>query len=453
MDEHHVHGPHCGCPIEEVRDGGDLSLPHVVIVGAGFGGLSAAKALAKTPVRVTLIDRRNHHLFQPLLYQVATAGLSPNQIATPIRTVTRGDQRTEVLLGEVEGVDRATRQVKLDERTIDYDYLVLATGARHSYFGHDEWAGFAPGLKTLEDATELRKRILLAFERAELERDPGERARLLTFVVIGAGATGIEMAGSIAELARHALAKDFRNINPECSRVVLVEGGPRILPVFPEALSAHARQTLEGLGVEILLNAMVTDCGEFGVSLGQQRIEARTIIWAAGVAASPVAKWLSIKGDRAGRVPVKADLSIEGDPRVFVIGDCASAMGANGKPLPGLAPVAKQQGAYVAALIKRAVGGKPAPADFDYKDFGAMATVGRKSAIADFGVFRLHGFIGWLAWSVVHIYFLIGFRNRLAVAIDWAWSYLTYERGSRLITGAVMTRTRAADHETNSKAA
>ncbi len=413
-------------------------LPHVVIIGAGFGGLTAATKLARAPVHVTLIDRRNHHLFQPLLYQVATAGLSPNQIATPIRTIVRHQRNTDVLLDEVSGLDVARKEVLLAGRRLPYDYLVVATGARHAYFGHDAWESFAPGLKSLDDALEHRKRILLAFERAELEKDPEERARLLTFVVIGGGATGVELAGSIAELARKALVKDFRHISPQCARVVLIEAGPRLLPVFAEALSETARSALERLGAEVRLNTSVTAIDAEGVELGDARIDSRTVLWAAGVASSPVAAWTGAEADRAGRTRVGEDLSLPGYPDVFVIGDCASVAGADGKPLPGTAPVAKQQGAYVADIIVRALAGDGERPSFRFQDFGTMATVGRKAAVADFGSgVQLHGFIGWLVWSAAHIYFLIGFRNRIAVALDWLWSYLTYERGARLITGPI----------------
>lgn len=440
----HVHSVMCGCSPEMRASGESDTRPRVVIVGAGFGGLSAAKALNKADVRVTLVDRRNHHLFQPLLYQVATAGLSPGQIATPIRTVLRKQKNAEVLLGTVTGVDAARRRVKLGEHEINYDYLVLATGARHSYFGRDEWEQFAPGLKSLEDATELRKRILLAFERAELEEDAEARERLLTFVVIGAGPTGVEMAGSIAELAHRALASDFRAIDPHAARVVLVEAGPRALSSFPEKLSAYTEKELGKLEVEMMVNTKVVGVDANGVMLqGADGVVAALpsacVIWAAGVAASPVAKWLGVEGDRAGRVSVGPDLTVPGHPEIFVIGDCALSVGKNGKPVPGLAPVAKQQGEYVGALLKR-LRAKPgaARAAFAYKDFGALATIGRKIAIADFGGgFQLRGFIGWLTWSLAHIYFLIGFRNRFSVALDWAWSYLTFERGARLITGPV----------------
>lgn len=439
----HVHSRTCGCSPDERANGESDTRPRVVIVGAGFGGLSAAKALNKADVRVTLVDRRNHHLFQPLLYQVATAGLSPGQIATPIRTVLRKQKNAEVLLGTVTGVDTARREVKLGEHAINYDYLVLATGARHSYFGRDEWEQFAPGLKSLEDATELRKRILLAFERAELEEDAAARQRLLTFVVIGAGPTGVEMAGSIAELAHRALASDFRAIDPHAARVVLVEAGPRALSAFPEKLSAYTEKELGRLEVEMMANTKVVGIDANGVMLqGADGVVAALpsacVIWAAGVAASPVAKWLDVDGDRAGRVAVGPDLTVPAHPEIFVIGDCALATGKGGKPLPGLAPVAKQQGEYVGALLKRlnkAPGAARTP--FRYKDFGALATIGRKIAIADFGGVQLRGFIGWLTWSLAHIYFLIGFRNRFSVALDWAWSYLTFERGARLITGPV----------------
>jgi NADH dehydrogenase len=442
----HVHSPTCGCSAEARLSGEADKRPRVVIVGAGFGGLSAAKALAKANVRVTLVDRRNHHLFQPLLYQVATAGLSPGQIATPIRTVLRRQKNAEVLLGTVTGVDKDKREVILagdaEGHRINYDYLVIATGARHSYFGHDEWEKFAPGLKSLEDATELRKRILLAFERAELEKDVEARKRLLTFVVIGAGPTGVEMAGAIAELARRALASDFRAIDPRGARVILVEAGPRALSNFPLSLSRYAEKSLTRLGAELMANARVTSVDESGITLqtstGEKRVPSACVIWAAGVAASPVAKWLGLEADRAGHVPVKTDLTIEGHPEIFVIGDCALVKDKDGKPLPGLAPVAKQQGEYVGRLLKAEFRSPYEPRlPFRYKDFGALATVGRKAAIADFGSIKLTGFIGWLTWCVAHIYFLIGFRNRFSVALDWTWSYLTFERGARLITGPI----------------
>ncbi len=445
----HVHSATCGCTPEMRATGETDNRPRVVIVGAGFGGLSAAKTLHRADVRVTLVDRRNHHLFQPLLYQVATAGLSPGQIATPIRTILRKQKNAEVLLGTVTSVDSAARHVVLDGREINYDYLVIATGARHSYFGRDDWEQFAPGLKSLEDATELRKRILLAFERAELEEDEAARKRLLTFVVIGAGPTGVEMAGSIAELAHRALASDFRAIDPHAARVVLVEAGPRALSTFPEKLSAYTEKQLRKLGVELMMNTKVVGIDDDGVALtgsaASDNLPSACVIWAAGVAASPVAKWLSVEGDRAGRVPVGADLTVAGHPEIFVIGDCALAIGRNGKPVPGLAPVAKQQGEYVGRLLT-ALRRKPVSErkPFHYQDYGALATVGRKIAIADFGRIRLTGFIGWLTWCLAHIYFLIGFRNRFSVALDWTWSYLTFQRGARLITGPVAEPARPA---------
>jgi NADH dehydrogenase len=408
-------------------------------VGAGFGGLSAARALAKANVRVTLVDRRNHHLFQPLLYQVATAGLAPNQIATPIRTILRKQKNAEVLLGTVTGIDKTRQLVMVDDRAINFDYLILATGAQHSYFGREDWQTFAPGLKSLEDATELRKRILVAFERAEAEPDENERKRLLTFVVIGAGPTGVEMAGAIAELAHKALANDFRAIDPQSARIVLIEGGPRVLPAFPEALSAYTLKALTCLGVEVKVNSKVLGMDSRGVALEDGALlPSACVIWAAGVASSPVAKWLGVEPDRAGRTPVLDDLSIEGQRSIFVIGDCALARARNGKPLPGLAPVAKQQGEYVGRLITGMVQSSwKSWRPFRYKDFGSLATIGRKIAVADFGALRLRGLAGWLTWCLAHVYFLIGFRNRFSVIMDWIWSYLTFQRGSRLITGSL----------------
>jgi NADH dehydrogenase len=408
--------------------------PRVVIVGGGFAGLHAARALRHADAHITLIDRRNHHLFQPLLYQVATAGLAPTQIATPIRAIVRRQKNTDVLMGEVTGVDADARQVKIGNQRIPYDYLVLATGARHAYFGHDEWEPFAPGLKTLEDATSLRARILLAFERAELEPDPAERARLTTFVLIGGGATGVEMAGAIVELAKKALVSDYRRIDPKMARVVLVEAGPKLLAQFPDDLSESARKSLEKLGVEVRLGAAVTGCDAGGVAMGATRIESRCVIWAAGVQSSPAAKWLGATADRAGRAIVGPDLRIDGHREIFVIGDCALASGPGGQPLPGLASVAKQEGKYAGQAILDELAGRPVK-PFAYTNYGELATIGRKAAIADFHGLHLRGFIGWLVWSFAHIYFLIGFRNRIAVALDWTWSYLTFERGARLITG------------------
>jgi NADH dehydrogenase len=408
--------------------------PRVVIVGGGFGGLSAAKALAKAPFEVTLIDRNNHHLFQPLLYQVATAALSPADIAWPIRHVLRGQKNISVMLAAVTGVDLARKEVVTDNRRLPYDYLVIATGARHAYFGHDDWAEFAPGLKTIDDATAVRRRILLAFEHAENESDAEERARLLTFVVIGGGATGVEMAGAIAELATRALAADFRSIDPRSARIILVEAASRVLTPFDEKLSDTARRALEQLGVEVRLGAAVTDCNADGVRLGSDLIPTCTVIWAAGVMASSAGQWLGAETDRAGRVKVRADLSVPGHPDVFVIGDTAELADASGALLPGVAPVAKQQGQYVArALIARREG-RTVPA-FRYRDYGSLATIGRSRAVMQLGRFRISGFLAWVLWSIVHIYFLIGFRNRFVVALNWAWNYLTFQRGSRLITG------------------
>jgi NADH dehydrogenase len=412
-----------------------MARPHIVIVGAGFGGLSAAHALAGADADVTVIDRRNYHLFQPLLYQVATAGLSPAQIASPIRSILRHAQNVQVLLGRVTGVDREKRTVTLEDRTISYDTLVLATGARHAYFGHDEWESVAPGLKKIDDATAIRRRILTAFEHAEATDSHEARRRLLTFVVIGAGPTGVEMAGAIAELARVALRRDFRNIDPSEASIVLVEAGPRVLVAFPPVLSSAAQRALERLGVEVRLGTPVTRCDEEGVTIGDERLPAATIVWAAGVAASSAAGWLGADKDRVGRVIVGSDLTLPGHPEIFCIGDTAHALGAGGQPLPGLAPVAKQQGAYVARVLRARIAGKPAPVPFRYRDFGTMATIGRRAAVADFGWVKLEGTLAWLLWGVVHISFLIGFRNRLVVLLDWLWSYVTFQSGARLITG------------------
>jgi NADH dehydrogenase len=407
--------------------------PRVVIIGAGFGGLSAAKQLAQAPFDVTIVDRHNYHLFQPLLYQVATAGLSPGDIASPIRGILRRQKNANVILAKVSGVDIARKEVIAEGRHIRFDYLIVATGAEHAYFGHD-WSSYAPGLKTIDDATYLRRRILLAFERAETEPDADERRRLLNFVVVGGGPTGVEMAGAIAELAKRALASDFRSIDPRCAQIILIEAGPRLLAPFDPALSEAARRSLEQLGVEVRLGTGVTDCDCSGVSLGQDRLQTRTIIWAAGVKASPVAEWLAVDSDRAGRVNVQDDLSVRGHPNVFVIGDAAAATGPDAKPLPGVAPVAKQQGWYVANLLIARAEGKTLPA-FRYRDFGSMATIGRKRAVAQLGAFKVSGLAAWLLWSLAHVYFLIGFRNRLAVATNWGWNYVTFQRGTRLITG------------------
>jgi NADH:quinone reductase (non-electrogenic) len=408
--------------------------PQVVIIGAGFGGLSAAKALARSPFEVTVIDQHNYHLFQPLLYQVATAGLSPSDIASPIRSILSAETNANVVLAKVSGVDLPRREVIAEGRRIPFDYLIAATGAQHAYFGHDDWAGHAPGLKTIDDATYLRRRILLAFEKAETEPDPEERRRLLNFVVVGGGPTGVEMAGAIAELARRALASDFRNIDPRSARIILVEAAPRLLTAFDPPLSDIARRSLEHLGVEVKLGTAVTDCDGGGVTMGGERIESRTLIWAAGVQASPAGAWVGAETDRAGRVKVEPDLSIPGHPHVFAIGDTASVTDPHGKPLPGVAPVAKQQGQYVAKLLKARIRGESI-GPFRYRDFGSLATIGRKAAVVQIGRARLSGFIAWLMWSVAHIYFLIGFRNRIVVAMNWLWNYVTFQRGTRLITG------------------
>jgi NADH dehydrogenase len=408
--------------------------PRIVIIGAGFAGLSAAQGLADTAVDVTMIDQRNCHLFQPLLYQVATAGLSPADIATPIRSILRKQHNTTVLLDRVIGIDTMSRVVETEDRRVPYDMLIVATGARHAYFGHDEWEGVAPGLKTIEDATAIRRKILIAFERAETSDDPAERRRLLNFVIIGGGPTGVELAGAIAELARKALAADFRNIDPRETRVVLVEAGPRVLAAFPEGLSRAAKVALEHLGVEVLLGKPVAMCDASGVIVDGERIAARTILWAAGVAASPAAKWLGAEPDRVGRVAVGPDLTLAGHPEIFVLGDTALARDRAGKPLPGIAPVAKQQGSYAARAIQARLAGRAVP-EFRYRHLGNMATIGRKVAVADFGRIRMSGRIAWLLWGIVHVLFLIGFRNRLAVLLDWLWAYVTFRRGQRLITG------------------
>jgi NADH dehydrogenase len=419
--------------------------PRVVIIGAGFGGLSAAKQLAGAPLDVTVVDQHNYHLFQPLLYQVATAALSPGDIASPIRSVLRHQRNANVVLAKVSGIDAARKEVLAEGRRILFDYLIVATGAEHAYFGHEAWAASAPGLKTIDDATYLRRRILLAFERAETEPDPAERRRLLNFVVVGGGPTGVEMAGAIAELAKRALAADFRSIDPRAARVILVEAAPRLLTPFDPALSEGARAALVQLGVEVRLGSGVTECDGAGVTVGRERIETRTIIWAAGVKASPAAEWLGVASDSAGRVTVAPDLSVPGHPDIFVIGDVALAAGGDGKPLPGVAPVAKQQGQYVAKLLIARAEGKTLP-PFRYRDYGMLAAIGRKRAVAHLGRIKLTGFIAWVLWSVAHIYYLIGFRNRLIVALNWAWDYLTFQRGTRLITGITGSRLEDVAH-------
>jgi NADH dehydrogenase len=422
--------------LQPVPGGGvDGQRLRVVIVGAGFAGLSVAKRLAKAAVDITLIDRENHHLFQPLLYQVATAGLSPADIAWPIRRLVRDQRNTCVLLGAVTGVDRVRKRVIMADRNIAYDVLVLATGATHGYFGNDSWAAHAPGLKTIDDATEIRRRLLLAFERAEIESDARERERLLTIVIVGGGPTGVEMAGSVVELARKALAADFRVIDPQQTHVLLVEAGPRLLPSFPEPLSRHAEQALRRVGVDVRLQQAVTHCSATGVTLGDESVSAGTVIWAAGIAASPAVDWLAVAGDRVGRVVVGPDLRPPGMNDVFVIGDTALAHDVAGKSLPGIAPVAKQQGVYVAEAIKACLAGKAAPPPFRYRDRGMLATIGRKTAVIAFGRLRLKGWFAWWLWGIAHVYFLISLRNRLIVMTQWLWSYVSFERGARLITG------------------
>ena len=409
------------------------SRPHVVIVGAGFGGLAAAKRLANRDVDVTIIDKRNHHVFQPLLYQVATAALSPADIAGPIRSIFSRTDNIRVILDEVTAIDTQTRRVDLASgKSLQYDWLILATGARHSYFGHDEWAANAPGVKSIEDALAIRRKVLLALERAETETDEERRKALLTFVVIGGGPTGVEMAGAIAELARRSVSRDFRSITPHCSRVILVEAGERILPAFPETLSHVAERSLEKLGVEVRLGVPVTDIGRGYLESGEELVLTETIVWAAGVQASPAAQWLCAYHDKQGRVIVGVDLRAPGHRNIFVIGDTANATGPGGAPLPGVAPVAKQQGRYVADFI---LGRRDRP--FRYRDFGNLATIGRSKAVIDMGDLHLSGFTAWLLWCAAHVWFLIGFRSRLAVTINWLWNYITYQRSARLITGEI----------------
>jgi NADH dehydrogenase len=408
-------------------------MPRVVIVGAGFGGLKAAKALNHANARVTVIDRQNHHLFQPLLYWVATAGLSPADISSPIRSILHSQKNTEVMMAEVTGVDLEQQRVLMGEHAVPYDYLVLATGAHDNYFGHPEWERYAPGLKSITDATSIRRRILLAFESAEIESDPRKIQSLLTFVLVGAGPTGVEMSGAIAELAHKALASDFRHIDTKSARIILVEAAPRILTTFPASLARKTKRKLERMGVEVRENSPVTQVDEYGLMVGEEYIEAHNIVWSAGVSASPAAKWLGAEADRAGRVKVESDLSLPGHPNVFVIGDTASVM-QGGKPLPGVAPVAMQQGHYVASLIMQRIAGKEQHKPFRYFNKGNLATVGRSYALVDLGIVKMTGFFAWLTWLVVHIFYLIGFRNRMVALFQWAWTYLTYHRGARLIT-------------------
>jgi NADH dehydrogenase len=407
--------------------------PKVVIIGAGFGGIQAAMALSRVAVDVIVLDRQNHHCFQPLLYQVATAALSPAEIAWPIRHMLRQQRNATVFMAEVKGVDLAGRSVETSAGPMSYDYLVIATGATHSYFGHDDWAKFAPGLKRIEDATRIRRSILLAFERAELAGNDAERQRLLTFVIVGGGATGVEMAGAIAEIARQTLANDFRRIDPRNSRIILIEAGPRVIPTLPEDLSRYAERALARMGVDVRTSTRVISCDAGGVDVDHGRIDASTIIWAAGVVASPAASWLGAAHDRAGRVLVRPDLSVPDHPEVFVIGDAAAVHEEDGEPVPGVAPAAKQMGDYVGRLIAARLAGESLPA-FRYRNLGELATIGRRAAVVKLGRVHLKGFIGWLFWSFAHIYFLIGVRNRFIVAFTWLWDYLTFQRGARLIT-------------------
>ncbi|MFN2385598.1 MAG: NAD(P)/FAD-dependent oxidoreductase [Thermoanaerobaculia bacterium] len=409
--------------------------PHIVILGAGFGGLYAGRALRRAPVRVTVVDRRNHHLFQPMLYQVSTAALSPGDIAYPVRSVLRRQQNARVLLATAKAIDTQRREVVLEDGTLPYDYLIVAAGARHAYFGHEEWEKRAPGLKSLEDALEIRRRILLGFERAEGAADERARQLLLTFVIVGGGPTGVEMAGAIAEIARHVLAHDFRSIDPREARIVLLEAGPRILPSFSEKLSRKAAASLTRLNVEVRTGTPVTGIEPEAVLLGDERLPAKTVIWAAGVAASPLGRTLGGPLDRPGRVVVNPDLSVPGQPRIFVIGDMAAFRGADGELLPGVSPVAIQQGRHAAANVLRAIADEPL-CPFRYVNKGTMAVIGRAAAVAEFpGGFGIWGFPAWLAWCFVHIFFLIGFRNRVVVMFEWAWAYFTWQRGARLITG------------------
>jgi putative oxidoreductase len=420
-------------------------LPRVVIVGAGFGGLSCAAALSRSRVAVTLIDRANHHLFQPLLYQVATASLSPSDVAAPVRPLLRDSFNTRVLFGTVTGIDTLSRHVLLGEKNVPYDYLVLATGATHSYFGRDDWAPFAPGLKRIEDATEIRRRLLTAFEKAEATDDELERKALLTFLVVGGGPTGVELAGAIAELARFGMEKEFRQFDPASTRVVLVQSGPRVLPTFPESLSAIAKASLERLGVDVRVGARVELIDADGVKVSGERIASRTVLWAAGVAASPAARWLGTTPDNAGRAKVGPDLTVTGLPEVYAVGDTAASLGWNGQPVPGLAPAAKQGGLYVASHITARVNGDRLPPPFVYRHLGSLATIGRKAAVVDFGRIRLWGAPAWWLWGLVHVGLLVGVRNRVSTMVNWFWAYLTFRSAVRLITGSEpMAAARAA---------
>ncbi|MGQ0657564.1 MAG: FAD-dependent oxidoreductase [Chromatiales bacterium] len=420
------------------------SLPHVVIVGAGFGGISATRGLRLAACRVTLVDAHNYHLFQPLLYQVATAALSPADIAAPIRGLFRDQFNARVLLGRVTSVDTQNSQVIIGEQRLPYDYLVIATGARHAYFGRDEWESIAPGLKQIDDATAIRRRLLLAFERAENSTDPDEQCRLLTFIIVGGGATGVELAGAIAELARHGMERDFRNIDPAAARVMLIQAAPRLLPTFPEQLSAVTERSLCRLGVDVRTGSRVEHMDEAGVIVNGQRIESRTVFWAAGVMASPAAQWLNAESDSAGRIKVEPDLSVPGLANVYAIGDTALSNGWVGQTVPGLAPAAKQGGAYVAAQIRARIEGRKPLRPFKYRHLGSLATIGRKAAVADFGWLRVSGALAWWLWGAVHVLFLVGTRNRLSVAMQWFWAYLTFRSSTRLITGTGEPQSRSA---------
>lgn len=411
-------------------------LPHLVIIGGGFAGLWATRALADAPVRITLVDRRNHHLFQPLLYQVATAGLSAPDIAAPLRHILGQQRNVEVRLGEVTAIDKTARSVALaDGSAIAYDTLMVCTGATHAYFGHDEWAADAPGLKTLDDAIALRRKLLLAFERAEAEPDPVRKAAWLSFAVVGGGPTGVELAGTLAEIARHTLRNEFRHIDPASAKVRLVEAGPRVLSTFPEVLSLKARRQLEKLGVEVLTGTPVSDINAEGFQLGERFVEARTVVWAAGVAASPLARTLEVPLDRAGRVPVQPDLTVAGHPEIFVAGDLAALTQADGKPVPGVAPAAKQMGKHVARIVRARLENAASPGAFKYQDFGNLATIGRMAAIVHLGRLQLSGVLAWWFWLAAHVFFLIGFRNRVVVLLNWAVAYWSYQRSARIIFG------------------
>jgi NADH dehydrogenase len=413
------------------------TLPRVVVIGGGFAGLWCTRALARSPVEITLVDRANHHLFQPLLYQVATAGLSAGDIAAPLRQILRAQRNCSVRMGEVTGIDLAGREVALaDGARLGYDFLLVASGAAHAYFGHDEWAPHAPGLKTLDDALEVRRRVLVAFERAEIAADAAERDAWLTFAIVGGGPTGVELAGTLAEIARHTLKGEFRGIDPARARVQLIEAGPRVLATFPPELSERAAAQLRGLGVELLTGAPVQSIDDQGYVRGGERVAARTVLWAAGVAASPLGRLLGAPLDRAGRVQVAPDLSVPGHPEVFVAGDLAALAQADGKPVPGVAPAAKQMGAHVAHVIRDRLAGGSGGAAFAYKDFGNLATIGRMAAVVDLRGFRFSGLLAWWFWLAAHVFFLIGFRNRLIVLTNWAWAYWTYQRHARIVFGA-----------------